>query len=70
MNGAVTPLGTNHRKRLLQQRALAAKIVTLSKEMDYAVNRCIRVQEDEQHERNDIISKKLKTKGHKLLSNP
>lgn len=68
MDGSVTPLGSNQKKRLLQQRDLAAKIVTMSSEMDFALDRYNRIQEKEARDRQALIDSKLKPKGHRLLA--
>ncbi|KAL1379570.1 hypothetical protein pipiens_014802 [Culex pipiens pipiens] len=68
MDGSVTPLGSNQKKRLLQQRDLAAKIVTMSSEMDFALDRYNRIQDEEARQRQALIDSKLKPKGHRLLA--
>lgn len=64
----VTPLGANQKKRILKQRELAQRIVTLSKEMDFALNRYNRIQEVKKQEKIFLLNSKLKPKGHLLLS--
>uniref|UniRef100_A0A1Q3FBP3 Large ribosomal subunit protein mL52 n=1 Tax=Culex tarsalis TaxID=7177 RepID=A0A1Q3FBP3_CULTA len=68
MDGSVTPLGSNQKKRLLQQRELAQKIVTMSGEMDFAVDRYNRIQDEKARERQALLDSKLKPKGHRLLT--
>ncbi|XP_058833748.1 large ribosomal subunit protein mL52 [Topomyia yanbarensis] len=67
IDGKIVPLGANQKKRILQQRELATKIVTLSKEMDFALERYNRLQKKQQFEKQAIIDNKLKPKGHLLL---
>ncbi|XP_065082510.1 large ribosomal subunit protein mL52 [Ochlerotatus camptorhynchus] len=67
MDGRVTPLGANQKKKLLQQHELATKIVTMSKEMDFALERYNKLQEEKQMEKKSILQSKLKPKGHLLL---
>ncbi|XP_021699960.1 39S ribosomal protein L52, mitochondrial [Aedes aegypti] len=68
LNGRVTPLGARQTKRLLQQQEIANKIVTMSKEMDYAVERYKSLQEEKQNRNKKIVSNYLKPKGFALLS--
>lgn len=60
-------LQANQKKKLLQQRDLATKIVTMSKEMDFALERYNKLQEEKQREKKSILESKLKPKGHLLL---
>ncbi|XP_062544968.1 large ribosomal subunit protein mL52 isoform X1 [Armigeres subalbatus] len=68
LDGRVTPLGANQTKRLLQQHELANKIVTMSKEMDFAVERYRTLQANKQKENKQVLDQKLKPKGFLLLS--
>lgn len=49
------------------QQEIAQKIIDLSAEMDFAVERHKRLQEEEQEKRRQILENKLKEKGDKLL---
>ncbi|XP_053686461.1 39S ribosomal protein L52, mitochondrial [Sabethes cyaneus] len=68
LDGRITPLGANQKKRLLKHRELANKIVMLSKEMDFALDRYNRIQEEQKQEKAVLLNSKLKPKGHLLLS--
>ncbi|XP_058121058.1 large ribosomal subunit protein mL52 [Anopheles ziemanni] len=67
MDGRVTPFGSNQKKRILQQREIAKQIVTLSKEMDFAVERHDRINAEQAKRKEDLVREKLKPKGHLLL---
>ncbi|XP_040158663.1 39S ribosomal protein L52, mitochondrial isoform X2 [Anopheles arabiensis] len=67
MDGRVTPFGTNQRKRIIQQREIAKQIVTLSKEMDFAVERHQRNMAEAEETKQKLLAAKLKPKGHLLL---
>uniref|UniRef100_A0AAG5D3K1 Large ribosomal subunit protein mL52 n=1 Tax=Anopheles atroparvus TaxID=41427 RepID=A0AAG5D3K1_ANOAO len=67
MDGRVTPFGANQKKRILQQREIAKQIVTLSKEMDFAVERYNRINAENEQRKSDLLREKLKPKGHLLL---
>lgn len=54
-------------KRVLHQRELAQKMVTGSWEIDYAIDRHKKLQEKEVKDKQDILDKKLKPKGYRLL---
>uniref|UniRef100_A0A182NYV6 Large ribosomal subunit protein mL52 n=1 Tax=Anopheles dirus TaxID=7168 RepID=A0A182NYV6_9DIPT len=62
MDGRVTPFGANQKKRILQQREIAKQIVTLSKEMDFAIERNNRINADAEHVRQKLLGEKLKPK--------
>lgn len=49
------------------QRELAEKIVTGCKEIDFAVERYKKLQEEEQRREQSIHENKLKPKGHLLF---
>ncbi|XP_053673418.1 39S ribosomal protein L52, mitochondrial [Anopheles nili] len=70
MDGRVTPFGANQKKRILQQREITKQIVTLSKEMDFAVDRHNRLKTEAVENRQKQIADKLKPKGHLLLKKP
>ncbi|XP_059614662.1 large ribosomal subunit protein mL52 [Phlebotomus argentipes] len=67
MDGRPTPLGSRQKTRLENQKVLAAKIVSLNKELAYAKERHQRLQCEEQETRKSILDGKLKEKGHLLL---
>ncbi|XP_073844870.1 mitochondrial ribosomal protein L52 [Musca autumnalis] len=69
LDGRPTPMGSNQKKRLLKQQAMAAKIVTLNKELDMAKQRYQKLQQQEQEQRQKIMQAKLKPKGKLLLDN-
>lgn len=54
-------------RRVMFQREIAKKIVTGSWEIDYAIDRHKRIEEDAVKTKEAIISNKLKPKGHLLL---
>jgi large subunit ribosomal protein L52 len=49
------------------QRELAQKIVTGSWEIDYAIDRHKKLEEQKVEQKRNIIQNKLKPKGHLLL---
>lgn len=55
------------KERVMLQRELAQKIVTGSWEIDYAIKRHKKIQDDEVKAKQDILDNKLKPKGHLLL---
>ncbi|EDW09174.2 39S ribosomal protein L52, mitochondrial [Drosophila mojavensis] len=67
LDGRPTPLGSNQHRRLLKQQEIAAKIVELSSELDFAKERHERLKKQAQAEKQRIIQNKLKPKGHLLL---
>lgn len=67
MDGRITPYGGGQRKRILKQQELAQKIIDLTAEVDFAVERHKRIQEEEEQRRKYIIQNKLIEKGDKLL---
>uniref|UniRef100_A0A023EDT0 Large ribosomal subunit protein mL52 n=1 Tax=Aedes albopictus TaxID=7160 RepID=A0A023EDT0_AEDAL len=67
LDGRVTPLGANQTKRLLQQREIATKVVVMSREMDFAVERYNVLQERKLQQSEKFISLKLKSKGFALI---
>ncbi|XP_055608196.1 39S ribosomal protein L52, mitochondrial [Uranotaenia lowii] len=68
-DGRITPLGANQTKRMIQQRNLAQKIVVMSSEMDFALQRYNHLKENQLNNKRNIVSQKLKPKGHLLLKN-
>ncbi|XP_035912263.1 39S ribosomal protein L52, mitochondrial isoform X1 [Anopheles stephensi] len=67
MDGRVTPFGANQKKRIVQQRAIAQQIVTLSKEVDFAVERHKRQKAEAEESKRKLLAEKLIPKGHLLL---
>uniref|UniRef100_A0A182P0L4 Large ribosomal subunit protein mL52 n=1 Tax=Anopheles epiroticus TaxID=199890 RepID=A0A182P0L4_9DIPT len=67
MNGRVTPFGSNQKKRIMQQREIAKQIVTLSKEMDFAVERQERIKAAAEEAKRKLLAERLKPKGYLLL---
>ncbi|XP_075165963.1 mitochondrial ribosomal protein L52 [Haematobia irritans] len=70
LDGRPTPMGSNQRKRLIKQQEIAAKIVTLSKELDMAKQRFQNLKQKEQEDRQKVMQAKLKPKGKLLLAKP
>ncbi|XP_026825535.1 39S ribosomal protein L52, mitochondrial [Ooceraea biroi] len=66
-DGRPTPLGTRQKTRMDTQKQYAERIVKLVSEIDYAVDRHARQQEEEKRERQRILDSKLKPKGDLLL---
>ncbi|XP_049958501.1 39S ribosomal protein L52, mitochondrial [Schistocerca serialis cubense] len=66
LDGRTTPLGVRQKKRLLKQQEYAEKIVKLTQEMDFAVERHERLKREEEEYRKNIINSKLKPKGSLL----
>ncbi|KAK2584111.1 hypothetical protein KPH14_006552 [Odynerus spinipes] len=66
-DGRPVPLGVGQKKRMIKQQQYAAKIVQLVGEIDYAVARHARLQEEEKQRRQNILDSKLKPKGDLLL---
>lgn len=67
LDGRPTPLGMKQKRRMIKQRDIATRIIQLSNEIDFAVERHqynLKAQEDL---RTKIIQNKLKPKGHLLL---
>lgn len=60
-------LQSNQKKRLMKQQEIAAKIVELSSELDFAKQRHERLKMQAQAEKQRILQNKLKPKGHLLL---
>ncbi|XP_032681316.1 39S ribosomal protein L52, mitochondrial [Odontomachus brunneus] len=65
--GKPVPLGVRQKIRLDKQREYAAKIIKLVKEIDFAVERHAKMQEEEDQRRQQILDSKLKPKGDLLL---
>ncbi|KAH8275257.1 hypothetical protein KR026_003978 [Drosophila bipectinata] len=67
LDGRPTPLGANQKRRLLKQQEIAAKIVELSGELEFAKERHERLKTEAEAEKQRILQNKLKPKGHLLL---
>ncbi|KAH8394942.1 hypothetical protein KR222_011731, partial [Zaprionus bogoriensis] len=67
LDGRTTPLGSNQKKRLAKQQEIAAKIVQLSGELEFAKQRHERLKAEAESKRQQILQNKLKPKGHLLL---
>ncbi|XP_046749900.1 39S ribosomal protein L52, mitochondrial isoform X2 [Diprion similis] len=66
-DGRPTPLGVRHRERLEKQREYAERIIKLTQEIDYAVERHDRLKKEEAAKNQAILDRKLKPKG-KLMA--
>ncbi len=62
-------LQSNQKKRIIKQRQLAQRIVTLINEVDDAKLRHKRLQDEKQKDKENVIANKLKPKGLLLLKN-
>ncbi|XP_041987774.1 39S ribosomal protein L52, mitochondrial [Aricia agestis] len=69
LDGRPTPLLQKQKKRMLQQREFASKIVELSAELDFAKKRYQDNLRAEQEERDSIIRNRLRPKGKALKEN-
>ncbi|XP_026462165.1 39S ribosomal protein L52, mitochondrial-like [Ctenocephalides felis] len=67
LDGRPTPLGMNRLRKITKQREIAKQIVTLSSEIDFALERSAKLKEQEEIKRQEIINSKLKPKGNTLL---
>ncbi|EDW73835.1 uncharacterized protein Dwil_GK19668 [Drosophila willistoni] len=67
LDGRPTPLGSNQKKRLLRQQEIAAKIVELNGELEFAKKRHESLKAKAAADKQRILSSKLKPKGHLLL---
>lgn len=66
LDGRPTPLGMRQKKRMAKQKEIAKTILTLSKEIDFAVKRHDDMVTAEQENKEKILANKLKPKGHLL----
>ncbi|XP_057332409.1 39S ribosomal protein L52, mitochondrial [Microplitis mediator] len=66
-DGRPSPFGVRQLGRINKQRNIFAKIEKLSGEIDYAVERYNRIQNDIAEKRKNIIDNKLKPKGNESL---
>ncbi|XP_060520380.1 large ribosomal subunit protein mL52 [Cylas formicarius] len=67
LNGSLAPLGVGQQRRILREKEVVKQIVSLSKEIDFAVYRHEQLQRDAENQKKEILSKKLKPKGYTLL---
>ncbi|XP_016986386.1 39S ribosomal protein L52, mitochondrial [Drosophila rhopaloa] len=67
LDGRPTPLGANQKRRLLKQQEIAARIVELSGELEFAKQRHERLKQSAESEKQRLIQNKLKPKGHLLF---
>ncbi|XP_026475752.1 39S ribosomal protein L52, mitochondrial-like [Ctenocephalides felis] len=67
LDGRPTPLGMNRLRKITKQREIAKQIVTLSSEIDFALERSAKLKQQEETKRQEIINSKLKPKGNTLL---
>lgn len=67
LDGRTTPMGSNQKKRLIKQQEIAAKIVELSGELEFAKQRHEKLKSEAQAEKQRILQNKLKPKGQLLL---
>lgn len=60
-------LQSHQKRRLLEQREMAKKIVQLISEVNFAKVRYVRKEQEKIESKERIIKNKLKPKGHLLL---
>ncbi|KAL1517694.1 hypothetical protein ABEB36_001429 [Hypothenemus hampei] len=68
LDGRITPLGRGQQKRMMQNENAKQKIITLTKEIDFAVERHKQLLLAEEKQKLDILDRKLKPKGSALLN--
>ncbi|XP_025161014.1 39S ribosomal protein L52, mitochondrial isoform X1 [Harpegnathos saltator] len=66
-SGKPTPLGIRQKARMEKQQEYATRIIQLVGEIDSAVERHAKMQEEEKQRRQQILDNKLKPKGDLLL---
>lgn len=66
VDGRPTPMGARQRQRLLKQKEIAAKIIALTSEMDFAIERHKQLQVEAENTKKAILASKLKPKGELL----
>ena len=52
---------------MFRQREIGQKIVTLTKEIDFAIKRDSNIKVQQEDDRKNILESKLKPKGHLLI---
>lgn len=67
LDGRPTPLGVRQKNRIIKQQEIAAKILQLSGEIDFAVERHKQNLQLEKQQVETILKNKLKPKGKALL---
>ncbi|KAF5270007.1 hypothetical protein FQR65_LT05806 [Abscondita terminalis] len=67
LDGSPVPYGTRQKNRINKQKEIAQRIIQLSSEIDYAVERHQKLRIDEEQRKQNIIHNKLKPKGVSLL---
>ncbi|XP_050429623.1 39S ribosomal protein L52, mitochondrial [Adelges cooleyi] len=67
LDGRPTPFGMRRKRKLLQQREYAKKIVELSESLDLAKERYANKIKEKEENVKSILDKKLQTKGAKLI---
>ncbi|XP_015189020.1 PREDICTED: 39S ribosomal protein L52, mitochondrial [Polistes dominula] len=67
LDGRPTPFGVKQKARMIKQKEFAKKIHKLVGEIDYAVERHKRLQQEKEEEQQQILANKLKPKGNLLL---
>ncbi|KAG7189698.1 hypothetical protein KM043_017366 [Ampulex compressa] len=68
-DGRPTPLGSGQRRRILQQKSYAEKIVKLVGEIDYAIKKHEDILTQKELKKQEILNSKLIPKGNVLLEN-
>ncbi|KAL0271307.1 UNVERIFIED_CONTAM: hypothetical protein PYX00_008440 [Menopon gallinae] len=66
VDGRPVPIGVKAYKRMKLQEKLCERIVTLSGEIDFAIDRYNKKKEEEEMFKKHMIESKLKSKGDKL----
>ncbi|KAG5891226.1 hypothetical protein JTB14_004341 [Gonioctena quinquepunctata] len=66
-DGRMTPFGVGQKKRILKQREVRDQIISLTGEIDFAVERHKSLEVAERNRKNRILGHKLKPKGLELL---
>ncbi|XP_030750147.1 39S ribosomal protein L52, mitochondrial [Sitophilus oryzae] len=67
LDGRLTPLTQGQKRRVLGQEKVKRQIISLSKEIDFAVEYHKQLQDKEAKEKAQILERKLKPKGVELL---
>ncbi|PZC78754.1 hypothetical protein B5X24_HaOG217212 [Helicoverpa armigera] len=66
LDGRPTPLLQKQKKRIIKQREMAAKIVEMCSELDFAKERYQNMEAEKEQERQSILANRLKPKGTAL----
>lgn len=67
LDGRLTPYGRRQKDRIIRQKEIRDEIISLSGEIDFAVDRHKQLQLEEEEKKQAIINRKLKPKGLHLL---